>query len=398
MIQAIKKAYPILDEKGRPCTFPTFASQVYMEDGTSVESAIQNISLNNDGDIQDGSCKVPSGGTIGQILAKTSDEDFATEWVDAPVNDINNVYVGCKMLYAIGRIINGASDVIEGHGNATVILYPNGLAEIHYSAQITKDGTATSSVFDWGINRDLLQNCNSEIPQITPMRGGYAIYHSNSDGTALNSSANGMAGVHAPVGQFWQFGRLYETPTSVGGWPTTMFKTGARIHGVCYGTYTPSIDDFVNEGLTGNPNNSGNTENTSGLSVNDIYPVGSIYMSVDSTSPASRFANTTWEQLKDRFLIGAGGSYSNGSTGGAAKVTIAEKNLPWNTVVLSQYGSKLGMYGRGDQNGSSVWGFTALSDAYKNASGGVYADGTNYNVAMDNMPPYLAVCMWRRVS
>lgn len=47
MIQAIKKAYPILDEKGRPCTFPTFASQVYMEDGTSVESAIQDVILNN---------------------------------------------------------------------------------------------------------------------------------------------------------------------------------------------------------------------------------------------------------------------------------------------------------------------------------------------------------------
>ena len=47
MIQAIKKTYPILDEKGRPCTFPTFASQVYMEDGTSVESTIQDVILNN---------------------------------------------------------------------------------------------------------------------------------------------------------------------------------------------------------------------------------------------------------------------------------------------------------------------------------------------------------------
>ena len=75
MIQAIKKAYPILDEKGRPCTFPTFASQVYMEDGTSVESAIQNIGLNNDSNIQDGSCKVPSTDDIypvGSILVTSS--------------------------------------------------------------------------------------------------------------------------------------------------------------------------------------------------------------------------------------------------------------------------------------------------------------------------------------
>lgn len=37
MIEAIKKAYPILDEQGRACTFPTFASQVFFEDGTILE-------------------------------------------------------------------------------------------------------------------------------------------------------------------------------------------------------------------------------------------------------------------------------------------------------------------------------------------------------------------------
>ena len=45
-----------------------------------------------------------------------------------------------------------------------------------------------------------------------------------------------------------------------------------------------------------------------------IYPVGSIYMSVNNTSPAS-FLGGTWEQIKDRFLLGAG-SKSAGATGG----------------------------------------------------------------------------------
>lgn len=51
-----------------------------------------------------------------------------------------------------------------------------------------------------------------------------------------------------------------------------------------------------------------------------VYPVGAIYLSVVNTNPASLFGGT-WEQLKDRFLIGAGGSYTNGATGGAVSVS-----------------------------------------------------------------------------
>ena len=52
-----------------------------------------------------------------------------------------------------------------------------------------------------------------------------------------------------------------------------------------------------------------------------IYPIGSIYMSVNSINP-SLFIGGTWEQLKDRFLLGSGDTYANGSTGGSATVTL----------------------------------------------------------------------------
>ena len=61
--------------------------------------------------------------------------------------------------------------------------------------------------------------------------------------------------------------------------------------------------------------------------INLIYPVDSIYMSVNSTSPASLFGGT-WTQLKDRFLLGAGSTYSNGATGGAATVTLTSDQIP----------------------------------------------------------------------
>ena len=51
-----------------------------------------------------------------------------------------------------------------------------------------------------------------------------------------------------------------------------------------------------------------------------FYPVGSIYTSTKSTSPATLFGGT-WTQIKDRFLLCAGDLYSAGVTGGSATHT-----------------------------------------------------------------------------
>lgn len=49
-----------------------------------------------------------------------------------------------------------------------------------------------------------------------------------------------------------------------------------------------------------------------------VYPVGSIYMSVNNADPGTLFGGT-WEQLKDRFLLGVGDNYPTAeATGGAA--------------------------------------------------------------------------------
>ena len=41
--------------------------------------------------------------------------------------------------------------------------------------------------------------------------------------------------------------------------------------------------------------------------LNIIYPVGSIYMSTNSTNPSTLFGGT-WKQIKDRFLLACGDS------------------------------------------------------------------------------------------
>ena len=70
-----------------------------------------------------------------------------------------------------------------------------------------------------------------------------------------------------------------------------------------------------------------------------IYPVGSIYMSVNNTNPGTLFGGT-WSQIQDRFILAAGSTYSGGATGGSASINLSHSHtvnshnhsLPANTV------------------------------------------------------------------
>ena len=57
------------------------------------------------------------------------------------------------------------------------------------------------------------------------------------------------------------------------------------------------------------------------------WPIGSIYMSVNSTSPASLFGGT-WEKLSNTFLLAASSSYPAGSTGGESTHKLTQSELP----------------------------------------------------------------------
>ncbi len=124
-----------------------------------------------------------------------------------------------------------------------------------------------------------------------------------------------------------------------------------------------------------------------------IYPVGSIYMAANSVSPQTLFGGE-WEQLKDRFLLGAGDTYANGNMGGAAAVSLTASQIAEHTHKLSLVnpdgtdGSKSTSY---IQYGYSGEGNTFYSNA--NAM-----DSAGGGEPHDNMPPYLVVYMWKRVS
>ena len=69
-----------------------------------------------------------------------------------------------------------------------------------------------------------------------------------------------------------------------------------------------------------------------------LYPVGSVYISFNSTDPSTLFGGT-WSRLKDTFLLVNGDSYAPNTTGGSATKTITESNMPSHNHSVSSSGS-----------------------------------------------------------
>lgn len=172
-----------------------------------------------------------------------------------------------------------------------------------------------------------------------------------------------------------------------------------------------------------------------------VYPVGSIYMSVNSTNPATLFGGK-WEQIQGRFLLAASSAYGAGSTGGEATHTLTANEMPvhnhsaWtdsqgghnhNRGNMEIYGQVQAHYNAAiAQNEASGcffnpgWPGKNIDTGGGNSAGGLVfqasrnwtgvtnwtgAHGHNVGIgntgsgeAHNNMPPYLSVYMWKRTA
>ena len=152
-----------------------------------------------------------------------------------------------------------------------------------------------------------------------------------------------------------------------------------------------------------------------------IYPIGSIYMSVNNIDPSLVFGGT-WSQIKDRFLLACGDTYNNGETGGAANHTpsgtvgnhtLTVNEMPAHTHVVE--GGTLPLpSGRYIATGWEDFGVTegaASNTRITDGSGGLDVEGTAKSTgggqahnhtftgaSADTMPPYLAVNVWVRTA
>lgn len=172
---------------------------------------------------------------------------------------------------------------------------------------------------------------------------------------------------------------------------------GAPISNKTYALFVPQNNmsqAFVigEEGTEINDNSVSATSTWSSQKIRDfIYPVGSIYMSVNSTNPVTIFGGT-WEQINDTFLLGAGETYTAGDTGGEAAHTLTKAELPAEQLNLYAGSTWLGYQNTTAGAGNNVAGLGAQTGtALKTEEMG---SGNAHN----NMPPYLVVYMWKRTA
>lgn len=115
-----------------------------------------------------------------------------------------------------------------------------------------------------------------------------------------------------------------------------------------------------------------------------VYPVGSVYISTAATAPDVLFGGV-WEQLPERFLLGAGSRYPALSQGGEESHTLTISEMPAHSH--TSYGWAF----TNDTQGSIALRADGQAEDYKTRSAG---GGEGHN----NMPPYLAVYMWKRIK
>lgn len=185
--------------------------------------------------------------------------------------------------------------------------------------------------------------------------------------------------------------------------------------------------------------------------LNMIYPIGSIYMSINEVNPSILFGFGEWEQIKDTFLLASGDNYSLASIGGEATHSLTVEEMPSHTHSASTNNTGEHSHSRGSMEITGTLGhpisrntearyggFSYVQSAFQasnktthigyysnTSSNSSYAHDVNFYASRswggatstngshahtvtvgntgnsnnhNNMPPYLAVNIWKRIA
>lgn len=140
-----------------------------------------------------------------------------------------------------------------------------------------------------------------------------------------------------------------------------------------------------------------------------VPPVGFVMTTGSSTSPGVTYAGTSWSQITNCFLIGAGGSYSLGSTGGSSTHTLTVAQMPAHShsgsitsvgnhthTFSSRNGTSQSYY---IQDGSGCkYTVTKTTSSSGSHSHSVTINNNGNGAAFNIMNPYVGKYIWRRVG
>lgn len=135
-------------------------------------------------------------------------------------------------------------------------------------------------------------------------------------------------------------------------------------------------------------NNAFQLSDAAWLTAQGAYPVGAIYLSVTNVNPATLFGGT-WEAIGGRFLLGANSTYTVGSTGGESEHKLTASEMPRHNHALDNHNVSAG---------NTTAYVTVQAQAKVGYNGNVQTLYTGGDGSHNNMPPYLAVYMWKRTA
>lgn len=139
-----------------------------------------------------------------------------------------------------------------------------------------------------------------------------------------------------------------------------------------------------------------------GVNIMDIiYPVGSIYETMDSSFNPSESFGGTWERIKGKVLVGVDES---DSTFRSSKLTGGEKS---HTLTINEMPSHNHTIGRSDGSNLTSWATSAgAGNIWYVACDGGTPGKQNYYIARNqgggqshnNLQPYITCYIWQRIS
>lgn len=124
------------------------------------------------------------------------------------------------------------------------------------------------------------------------------------------------------------------------------------------------------------------------MTVDNIYPVGAIYISYNHTSPASLFGGT-WTRIENRFLWAVDGKGNIGYMGGESTHTLTINEMPSHAHYL---------YNENSNSSESANYEIIYKPTAKGYAGTLKTQPAGGGAAHNNMPPYIQVSMWRRTA
>ncbi|MDY0197647.1 MAG: DUF859 family phage minor structural protein [Tenuifilaceae bacterium] len=248
----------------------------------------------------------------------------------------------------------------------------------------------------------------------------YALTDSNSSPLSVSASNVAFTGHIATISYEYkcEVTDKFETIAS----PTLLFPATTVEAALSIGTKSVAIGKFVDTGetytldvsgdtsldgdlvITGDLNVSSFPSNTKEALVDLIYPVGSIYITTSTASPATLFPGTSWQTYGNgRVLVGYNPTdtlfNTIGKTGGSKDaIIVSHKHKQKMNSADTGLGSHTWHTGVPDDGVSKYGAFPADVTATTSTRSYVYTETVGASGTNANIQPYIVVNMWERTS